>query len=43
MFKPHHIIYEDNHLLVVSKLSGDLVQADPNGTEGLEEQIKAYI
>lgn len=43
MFKPHHIIYEDNHILVVSKLSGDLVQPDPNGTSALEDQIKAFI
>ncbi len=43
MFKPDHIIYEDNHLLVVNKLSGDLVQPSPDGESALEDQIKDYI
>ncbi len=43
MFSPDHIIYEDNHLLVVNKQCGDLVQPDPNGTSALEDQIKSYI
>ncbi|MFI3304357.1 MAG: RluA family pseudouridine synthase [Rikenellaceae bacterium] len=43
MFRPEHIIYEDNHLLVVNKLCGDLVQPDPSGASALEDQVKAYI
>ncbi len=43
MFHPDHIIYEDNHLLVVNKQGGDLVQPDPSGTSALEDQIKSYI
>ncbi len=43
MFSQEHIIYEDNHLLVVNKCCGDLVQPDPNGTSALEDQIKAFI
>lgn len=43
MFSPDDIIYEDNHLLVVNKRCGDLVQPDPNGTSALEDQIKAFI
>ncbi len=43
MFLPEHIIYEDNHLLVVNKLSGDLVQPSPDGESALEDQIKEYI
>ncbi len=43
MFSPDHIIYEDNHLIVVNKLCGDLVQPDPSGTSALEDQLKAYI
>ncbi len=43
MFSPDHIIYEDNHLIVVNKLCGDLVQPDPSGSSALEDQIKAYI
>lgn len=43
MFKPEDIIYEDNHLLVVNKHCGDLVQPDPEGNSALEDQIKAWI
>jgi len=37
------IIYEDNHLLVVNKLAGELVQPDNVGTISLEQTIKEYI
>lgn len=30
MFRPEDILYEDNHLLVVNKHCGDLVQPDPS-------------
>lgn len=43
MFSPDDILYEDNHLLVVNKHSGDLVQPDPSGESALEDQIKAFI
>ena len=43
MFSADDILYEDNHLLVVNKNSGDLVQPDPSGESALEDQIKAYI
>ena len=43
MFDPNDILYEDNHLLVVNKHAGDLVQPDPSGESALEDQIKAYI
>ena len=43
MFSADDILYEDNHLLVVNKHSGDLVQPDPSGESALEDQIKAYI
>ncbi len=43
MFQPKDIIYEDNHLIAVSKKCGDLVQPDPNGESALEDQIKAFI
>ncbi len=43
MFSPDHIIYEDNHLIVVNKLCGDLVQPDPSGASALEDQVKAFI
>ena len=43
MFTINDILYEDNHLMVVNKHAGDLVQSDPDGTEALEDQIKAMI
>lgn len=43
MFSKEDILYEDNHLLVVNKHSGDLVQSDPSGDAALEDWVKAYI
>jgi len=43
MFNPNDILYEDNHLLVVDKRCGDLVQPDPSGESALEDQIKTFI
>ncbi|MBQ8307656.1 MAG: RluA family pseudouridine synthase [Alistipes sp.] len=43
MFTQDDILYEDNHLLVVNKHAGDLVQPDPSGTSALENEIKSYI
>ena len=40
MFAPEDILYEDNHLLIVNKRCGDLVQPDPSGGDALERQIK---
>lgn len=37
------IIFEDNHLLVVNKRSGELVQPDPQGTAGIEQMAKEYL
>ncbi|MCD8072557.1 MAG: RluA family pseudouridine synthase [Alistipes sp.] len=43
MFGKKDIIYEDNHILVVNKRAGDLVQTDPEGTTALEDEIKKFI
>lgn len=43
MFNRSQIIYEDNHLLVVNKPSGALVQSDSAGEPGLEDEIKDFI
>ena len=43
MFNPNDILFEDNHLIVVNKRCGDLVQPDPNGDSALENEIKAFI
>lgn len=37
------ILYEDNHLIIVNKNCGELVQADPSGDAPLEQTIKDYI
>ncbi|WP_294214155.1 RluA family pseudouridine synthase [uncultured Chryseobacterium sp.] len=37
------IIYEDNHLLVINKKVGQLVQGDKTGDESLLESIKNHI
>lgn len=37
------IIYEDNHLIVVNKRSGDIVQGDKTGDTPLSEVVKKYI
>mgnify|MGYP000845272211 CR=1 FL=1 len=37
------IIYEDNHLIAINKIAGDLVQADQTGDEPLVEKVKTYI
>jgi 23S rRNA pseudouridine1911/1915/1917 synthase len=42
-FKAEDILYEDNHLLVVNKQSGQLVQADLSGDVALEDDVKAFI
>lgn len=37
------VIYEDNHLLIVNKRSGDIVQGDKTGDVPLSEVCKQYI
>ena len=37
------IIYEDNHLIVINKRAGDLVQGDKTGDIPLGEIVKQYI
>lgn len=37
------ILYEDNHLIVVNKPTGVLVQGDDTGDEPLSESVKEYI
>lgn len=36
-------LYEDNHIIVVSKRSGEIVQGDKTGDEPLSETVKQYI
>ncbi len=37
------VVYEDNHIIIVSKRSGEIVQGDKTGDEPLAEIVKKYI
>jgi len=42
-FQASQIVFEDNHLLVVNKKAGQLVQGDKTGDESLLDSIKSFI
>ena len=37
------VIYEDNHIIVVNKRVGDIVQGDRTGDRPLSDIVKAYL
>ena len=37
------VVYEDNHIIIVSKAAGEIVQGDSTGDRPLSEDVKAYI
>ena len=37
------VLYEDNHIIIVNKESGEIVQGDKTGDIPLSETVKAYI
>lgn len=37
------ILFEDNHLIAINKLSSDIVQSDETGDEPLVEKVKSFI
>ncbi|WP_339648761.1 RluA family pseudouridine synthase [uncultured Salegentibacter sp.] len=37
------VLYEDNHIIVVNKRPGDIVQGDKTGDKPLSEVVKSYI
>lgn len=37
------VIYEDNHLIIVNKAVGEIVQGDKTGDKPLSENVKDYI
>lgn len=37
------VVYEDNHIIIVSKESGEIVQGDKTGDEPLSETVKHYL
>ncbi len=37
------VVYEDNHIIIVSKQSGEIVQGDKTGDVSLADMVKKYI
>lgn len=37
------ILYEDNHIIIVNKKPGEIVQGDKTGDRTLSDEVKAYI
>lgn len=37
------VLYEDNHIIVVNKRAGDIVQGDKTGDTPLSDVVKAYL
>lgn len=37
------VVYEDNHIIIVDKYSGEIVQGDKTGDKPLSETVKEYI
>lgn len=37
------IVYEDNHIVIVNKAPGEIVQGDKTGDEPLSEKVKRYL
>ena len=37
------VLYEDNHLIIVAKAPGEIVQGDKTGDTPLSETVKAYL
>ncbi|MBQ9668630.1 MAG: RluA family pseudouridine synthase [Prevotella sp.] len=37
------VVYEDNHIIIVSKRSGEIVQGDKTGDQPLSDFVKQYI
>ena len=38
-----NVLYEDNHIIIVNKASGEIVQGDKTGDTPLVETVRAYI
>lgn len=38
-----NVVYEDNHIIIVNKASGEIVQGDKTGDIPLSETVKQYI
>lgn len=42
-FDAVQVLYEDNHIIIVNKTAGEIVQGDKTGDRPLSEDVKAYI
>lgn len=38
-----NVLYEDNHLIIVNKAAGEIVQGDKTGDKPLSEMVKEYL
>lgn len=38
-----NVLYEDNHIIVINKRAGDIVQGDKTGDKALSDVVKEYI
>lgn len=38
-----NVVYEDNHIIIVNKCSGEIVQGDKTGDKPLSDTVKEYI
>ena len=41
--KSMEIVYDDNHIIIVNKRAGELVQGDRTGDPTLIDSVKAWI
>ena len=37
------VLYEDNHIIIINKRAGEIVQGDKTGDNPISEAVKAYI
>ncbi len=37
------VLFEDNHIIIVNKKSGEITQGDKTGDTPLSEKVKEYI
>ena len=37
------VLYEDNHIIIVNKRAGDIIQGDKTGDKPLSEVVKEYV
>ena len=38
-----NVLYEDNHIIIINKRAGEIVQGDKTGDKPLSEIVKEYL